>query len=616
MTFKHARPRTSAVLLICSFAFGLVGVAGYAQGDLANSVADLPEGAVQAGARSVAPAAVTPGEGSVQVSTLDAVRPEEWERDTLLTLEADDVSTIDLIRYLAGMVHIDVIVTEGCEGVIPHIKVHDRTASEIIAMAASASRPALSIREQEGVLTVSASSQASGEVGAAPPEGREWELTPMVGGESPSGSGSKTGEAISPEDVETRTYELQFIDPAAAAEMLGGVALRVQASVLSPRAQQKSNTNANTGRYGSESFFGGGAGVSTYSMAGLGEFGQIGGYGGGGGYGGRGGGGGYGGRGGGGGGYGGRGGGGYGGGGYGGGGYGGGGYGGGGYGGTFFRPEGLIDVMGVVELNTLILRGTPEGIDQTIEVLRSIDRPAKQVLLEVQVVNVARSEDDNVGVNWALSGPNMTMTAQYGGDAVGNLNIGYVNGDARVLISALTTDNRGDIISSPRIVAMNNTPAYLYVGEIIPTFIPRRDTDIGGNIIVTWEEGDEIETGAELNVTPRINGDNSVTLYLAPTFTELGQRVVAGTGATETVSYRTLEREFETIVRVRDGQTVVIGGFTSHRVDDNRYKVPGLSEIPILGALFRGRSKTVTDSDLLWFFTPRIVHDYEEPPDL
>jgi type II secretory pathway component GspD/PulD (secretin) len=163
---------------------------------------------------------------------------------------------------------------------------------------------------------------------------------------------------------------------------------------------------------------------------------------------------------------------------------------------------------------------------------------------------------------------------------------------------------------------MNNTYAYIELTETIPTFVPTRDTDIGGNIIITWEEGDEVETGTYLSVMPRINADNSVTMYLTPEFSELGRRVTAGSGDFETVTYGTVERMFETIVRVKDGQTVVLGGMSRRRLDDQEFKVPGLGDIPILGDLFKGHAKSTQDSELLWFVTPRVVRDFDEPLDL
>jgi type II secretory pathway component GspD/PulD (secretin) len=357
-----------------------------------------------------------------------------------------------------------------------------------------------------------------------------------------------------------------------------------------------------------------------YNMASNGGYGDSFEQFGGGGYGGGGfGGGGYGGRGGGGfggGGYGGRGGGGFG----GGGGYGGGGFGGGGgYGGGGFyliRPPGLVGVIGVAELNALILRGTAEAIDQMVEVLREIDKPAKQVVIEVQVVDVTFTGDDNVGANWAISGPNFSMSANYGGDVGGNLAIGFVDNDFRLLFQSLFTDQRGEVVSSPHILAMNNTLAYIEVNETIPTFTPTRDTDIGGNIIITWEQDDEVSTGTSLSVMPRINADNSVTMYLEPYFSELGRRVTAGSGDFETVDFGTIDRSFGTMVRVKDGQTVVLGGLTRRRFDDQEFRVPALGEIPILGDLFKGHAKRTEDSELLWFVTPRVVRDFDEPLDL
>lgn len=557
------------------------------------------------------------GLGSMQITTQDAAGGPELGPDTLLSLEAADISALDVIRTLAEMVRLEAIVGEGCDSKLAFVSVRNRTARDIIEMVASQANPPLRVRMADGAIYVQPASKSDGVATSAPDPGKiaGFELVPLA----PRGGG--TTSASEPPELITRTYECQYIQPSQVTDMFGGVSLppmmEYYKELYGPQGVRhigRAGKRTPGGRYATPAMF-----DNAFYMAGLdgtGGFGQIGGgigggimRGGGGGYGGGLGGGyggglggGFGGRGGG---FGGR-----------GGGLGGLGGGMGGYGGGFFNIDGIDSVTGVNELNTIIIRGTPDAIDQTIEILRSIDRPAKQVVIEVQIVDVTYSGEDNIGVNWALTGPNLTMTAQYGGDSAGNLNIAYVNNDVRVIVAALVSDNRGDVVSSPRILAMNNTPAEISVTETIPTFLPRRTSDIGGNIVVTWEEGEEIEAGTYLSVTPRINADNSVTMYLYPEFTEPGARIVVGSGDTQFEQYRTLERYFSTIVRVRDGQTVVLGGLTRRRNDDNRFKVPGLHKIPILGGLFKGRSRRSEDSELLWFVTPRVVHELDSPLEL
>ncbi len=590
----------------------LAGTSWAAEGDsLQAAKAALPAATGEA-AQTASSSATAPR--GLQVWTGGGTDLQQWDPDTLLSIDAESMQAVELINYLAKMAGLDIVVSPGCESTrVDTVTLRDRTAREIITAVAAYAQPPLSVTENDkGMLVIQPMGTATGPSPLGGPP--KYDLATM---DKPLTAPGASAEASKPAEFETRTYQLQYLNVEPVAKMLGGQAYRLQSDFtsairqtgdyLAARGFRNAVAKAATNRIMRESA----EQTPVFSMAGLdsASFGQRGGNMGGGNMGGRGGGGNWGG-----GNQGGRGGGGLGGGGLGGGGLGGGL--GGGMGGNSFFGLDQLAALGVVEQNTLILYGPPEEVARAIEVLRSIDKPAKQVLIEVQVVDVNLDRSKNLGVNWALTGPNMTMTAQYGGDSAGNLNIAFVNGDARVLISALTTDSRGDLISSPRIQAMNNTNAYIFVGEVIPTFIPQRSTDIGGNIIVTWEPGDDIETGVELSVTPQINADNSVTMLLEPSFEEVGAAVVAGSGDTATTTYRELQREFSTILRVRDGQTIVLGGLTRRRNDDNRYRVPGLADIPIIGALFRGRSQTISESELLWFVTPRVIHDFDEAPDL
>ncbi|MBP7561051.1 MAG: hypothetical protein KBA64_11270 [Armatimonadetes bacterium] len=612
-------------LVVCAVAISALAGAVWAQGT------DL-EGALEAsriappieGEGAEVPAVDSAMSGSLQILSREAASSPAIGPEDPLDVEAMDISSVEVIRNLAEMTGLDVIVGDNCEGHLGYIQVRGRSARDIIQMVAAQSEPPLTVKDDDGVLMV----QPGGSRSVSGPDSPELRAVPDFTTVSPltgSNTGGSSSVGLGPDDeIIIRTYECKFIQPSQVADMCGGITLRptmdyyrelagpnglphkdirraLHGKAPYPQSPRVPTVSTDRNRFFDDSF---------YSMASAGGYGdsfeQYGGYGGGGyGGGGRGGygGGGYGG--------------GYGGGGYGGG-YGGGGYGGGygGGGGYMLRPQGLVGVIGVAELNALILRGTPEAIDDMIEVLREIDKPAKQVVIEVQVVDVTFTGEDNVGANWAIGGPNFSMSAQYGGDVGGNLAIGFVDGDFRLLFQALFTDQRGEIVSSPHILAMNNTYAYIELTETIPTFVPTRDTDIGGNIIITWEEGDEVETGTYLSVMPRINADNSVTMYLTPEFSELGRRVTAGSGDFETVTYGTVERMFETIVRVKDGQTVVLGGMSRRRLDDQEFKVPGLGDIPILGDLFKGHAKSTQDSELLWFVTPRVVRDFDEPLDL
>jgi general secretion pathway protein D len=190
-----------------------------------------------------------------------------------------------------------------------------------------------------------------------------------------------------------------------------------------------------------------------------------------------------------------------------------------------------------------------------------------------------------------------------------------VNQDLRLLIGAYAQKHRVEYLQAGRILAMNNQYALMEAITITPTFTARIEGETyGGNPLVVYEEGEPIETGAIIGVTPRINGDNSVTLYATPEFGQTNGQVSSPDGSLSIPIQ--VVRYIETLCRVRDGQTLVIGGGTTDTYDETEVRVPGLSDIPIIGSLFRGHSKVRIRNELLWLITPRVVHDYEEAPEL
>ncbi|HEY4707837.1 MAG TPA: type IV pilus secretin PilQ [Thermodesulfobacteriota bacterium] len=278
--------------------------------------------------------------------------------------------------------------------------------------------------------------------------------------------------------------------------------------------------------------------------------------------------------------------------------------------------------------NSVILRDLPRNIDQAKGLLIALDTQASQVVIEARIVEASNTFARQIGVRW---GPTYTgsRNSVSGSDLLpetpsGSRNfsvnlpatnptsgIGLVVGslsDKLILDLELSAaETRGDlkIVSSPRISTVNNKPATIHSGL---TFRVKLSQAIvtGTGATTTSTTGDiggleEIKTGIDLTVTPKISDDGFVLLNINtqksdPDFS----RTIDGIPGVA-------EKSASTFVLVKDGETAVIGGLYRTLSSSQKSGVPFLSKIPILGAIFRSTGRDEQHEELLVFITPKIV---------
>ena len=168
------------------------------------------------------------------------------------------------------------------------------------------------------------------------------------------------------------------------------------------------------------------------------------------------------------------------------------------------------------------------------------------------------------------------------------------------MLKALLTRGEAKYLGKPKVVTLNNKTAIIKadteatVGRIVNQ---TGDTD---STSMTTTSAERKRVGLQLQVTPQVNREGYVTLYVQPSYSD-----VVSSGFD--FSLDTTNRSASTLVRVKNGQTVVIGGLLSSRETDQTRKVPLLGDIPLLGWLFTSRSKSKTTTDLVIFITPTIL---------
>ena len=174
----------------------------------------------------------------------------------------------------------------------------------------------------------------------------------------------------------------------------------------------------------------------------------------------------------------------------------------------------------------------------------------------------------------------------------------------------LEDTSTGQVINAPKVTTMNNFPATLIIEEDFPYFVTTVvPGGFGGqNFPIRRLEIQPVTTA--LSIVPRINEDNSITTLIQPQVSDIIKLIPDPEfGEIPQVSTRSLT----TMLRVNDGETIVMGGLVTRKTSTAVTRVPLLSKIPILGdLLFTRRSTSVDDTQLLIFLTPRVLHEEEE----
>ncbi len=312
------------------------------------------------------------------------------------------------------------------------------------------------------------------------------------------------------------------------------------------------------------------------------------------------------------------------------------------------------------ETHNLVVIADEETASHISQVVSNLDRPQPQVLIKVVFLEVTRNKGLDLGVDASFRGttgysPTTTTTTNYslinggtssnaivptslstvtsflpssfltgsnitGGSALANLaNVaGLQQGvgglyqilgqDYVVTLHAIAAAGNAKILSRPSVIARNNQPAMILVGQSVPLITSVR-YDTFGNAINGINYTD---VGIILNVTPFITTDGLVQMILSPEISSIastgGQVISSGPGGLNPVTAPAIDkRSADTVVVTPDGQTVIIGGLIQDSKSEAETKIPFLGDIPLLGNLFKRKVTTDGKTELLIFLTPHVI---------
>jgi type II secretory pathway component GspD/PulD (secretin) len=185
----------------------------------------------------------------------------------------------------------------------------------------------------------------------------------------------------------------------------------------------------------------------------------------------------------------------------------------------------------------------------------------------------------------------------------------YTNMNTSVAINALKQQGNVEVISQPRIRSLNNQTALIKVGTETPFFAQsfQSSQSQSGNITNSGDQITTITVGTILSITPQVSEDNWISLDISPVLTSLVATETSPSGSATAPVLDT--KQASTLVRVRDGTTVILGGLIQTTRAKNDRKVPWLGDIPYLGKLFTGTFRYNQKRELVIFITPHLVSE-------
>ncbi len=270
------------------------------------------------------------------------------------------------------------------------------------------------------------------------------------------------------------------------------------------------------------------------------------------------------------------------------------------------NPDTVIQVD--PETGSIIIRADEATHKQLQSVLKELDRPVPQVLINVLFLEVTHSKDLDLGVegSFGFDGSSLadrdTLSTAFGVAAETRGSFYHLlEKNLDLTLRALSEQGKLEVLSRPSILTRNNMTATITVGVVLPVIRNSRITQ-DGQTLNTIEEKD---VGIILQVTPFISSDGLVEMDLSPEISTLTGDTVP---ITDTVNYPVIaKRSAETRVVVADGHTVVIGGLMEDSKTQTVKKVPLLGDIPLVGRAFQRKIDSKSKTELLIFLTPHVV---------
>jgi general secretion pathway protein D len=259
--------------------------------------------------------------------------------------------------------------------------------------------------------------------------------------------------------------------------------------------------------------------------------------------------------------------------------------------------------------NSLLIRANAQQYQSILKLLKELDRPPRQILLEAKIYQVVMSNSFSMGVNTLFrqrTGADRRPLGSILNGAI-NLQAGALVGQARELMAFLQLSENASnakVISEPSLIATDSIPASINVGAQVPV-LTGTVTSVGSASPTSFQSIGTRNTGVTLQVNARVNPSGVVVLMINQEIS----KPQAGSGSSAIPTPTFDQQVVQTQITMQDGDTIAIGGIISESDDKGSSGLPGLHRIPGLGALFGNQTRSKTRTELVLFMTPHVIYD-------
>lgn len=271
------------------------------------------------------------------------------------------------------------------------------------------------------------------------------------------------------------------------------------------------------------------------------------------------------------------------------------------------------DIVVDEKLNAVIVRDTPEAIRVAEQVVALQDRAEPEVVLDVEVLEIARTRLQNLGIQWpdkvvlsplASAGNGAALTLA---DLLSPTRNSVSVGNPSATVNLNVNDGDTNILANPRIRVRNKEKAKILIGDKVPVI----STTISGGVgTFASESVSYIDVGLTLNVEPTIYMNDQVGIRIAMEVSSLGQQTITKSGSTV---FQIGTRQASTVLQLKDGENQVLAGLLNTQEQTSGNKIPGLGDFPILGRLFGNTTNNDKKTEIVLSITPHIVRNVTRP---
>ena len=274
--------------------------------------------------------------------------------------------------------------------------------------------------------------------------------------------------------------------------------------------------------------------------------------------------------------------------------------------------DGDIRITADEKNNALVILATADDYGKIEQALLQLDAVPLQVLLQAVIAEVTLTDALRYGVQYYFQAEQHNRITLSGSDtgAVTPTYPGFsylfTDGtDIKVVLDALSSLTKVQVISSPEVMVLNNQTATLQVGDQVPIATQQSQsvTDPNAPLVNSIQYHD---TGVILDVTPRVNAGGMVTMDITQQVSD-----VTPTDSSTLNSPTIQQRKIESTVAIQDGETVALGGLMKGKNSDSKSGIPLLMDIPVVGNLFKSNDKSFEKTELIVLITPRVIDSVE-----